>query len=58
MLHLFLYPTVPHEEILHLFGLIKFFLNITGIFSRSPKTSQFAVGSGAILLKQKSYNSD
>ena len=39
------------QEISHIFEPIQFFLCITGIFSRSPKTSQFAVGSGAILLK-------
>ena len=34
-----------------LFEPIQFFLYITGIVSRSPKTSQFAVGRGVILLK-------
>ena len=35
----------------HLFVPTKFFLYFTERFSRSPKTSQFAVGSGAILVK-------
>ena len=42
---------LSHEEISHLFGPTQFFLYFTERFSRSPKTSQFAVGSGAILVK-------
>ena len=44
---------LPHKKISHLFGPTQFFLYITRRFSRSPKTAQFAVGSGAILRKLK-----
>ena len=42
---------LSHEEISHLFGPTQFFLYFTGRFSRPPKTSQFAIGSGAVLVK-------